>query len=105
MSRITTEHPGQILQALTRHRDSIRAFGARRLGLFGSQARGEATETSDLDFVVEFAPGTKTLDNYMDLKALLEDLFGRPVDLVVSEVIKPRLREAILRETIYASRL
>src|SRR5436305_8107094 len=95
----------QILQALAGHRDSIRAFGARRLGLFGSQARGEATATSDLDFVVEFAPGTKTLDNYMDLKAFLEDLFGRPVDLVVSEVIKPRLREAILRETIYASGL
>jgi predicted nucleotidyltransferase len=92
----------QILQALTRHRDSIRAFGARRLGLFGSQARGEATEVSDLDFLVEFEPGTKTFDNYMDLKEFLENLFGRPVDLVVSEVIKPRLREAILRETIYA---
>ena len=97
-----TSAANQILQALTLHRDSIRSFGARRLGLFGSQARGEATEVSDLDFLVEFEPGTKTFDNYMDLKAFLEDLFGRPVDLVVSEVIKPRLREAILRETIYA---
>jgi uncharacterized protein len=51
---------------------------------------------------VEFEPGAKTFDNYMDLKALLEDLFDRPVDLVVSNVIKPRLRDAILRETIYA---
>ncbi|MFY9826610.1 MAG: nucleotidyltransferase family protein [Thermoanaerobaculia bacterium] len=92
----------QILQALARHGSSIRALGARRLGLFGSQARGEATETSDLDFLVEFEPGAKTLDNYMDLKAFLEDLFGRPVDLVVSEVIKPRLRDAILRETVHA---
>jgi len=92
----------QILQALTRQGSSIRAFGARRLGLFGSQARGEATDSSDLDFVVDFEPGAKTFDNYMDLKAFLEDLFGQPVDLVISEVIKPRLREAILRETIYA---
>ncbi len=92
----------QILEALTAHGSSIRAFGARRLGLFGSQVRGEATGASDLDFVVEFAPGGKTFDNYMDLKAFLEDLFGKPVDLVISEVIKPRLREAILRETIYA---
>src|SRR3954452_8242994 len=97
-----TSAVNQILQALTPHRDSIRAFGARRLGLFGSQARGEATEASDLDFLVEFEPGTKTFDNYMDLKAFLEDLFGRPVDLVLSDVIKPRLRNAILRETIYA---
>ena len=92
----------QILQTLAGHRDAIRALGARRLGLFGSQARGEATDKSDLDFLVEFEPGAKTFDNYMDLKAFLEDLFSRPVDLVVSDVIKPRLREAILRETIYA---
>jgi predicted nucleotidyltransferase len=92
----------QILQTLTGQRDAIRGYGARRLGLFGSQARGEATGKSDLDFLVEFEPGAKTFDNYMDLKAFLEDLFDRPVDLVVSDVIKPRLREAILRETIYA---
>ena len=92
----------QILQTLTGHRDAIRGYGARRLGLFGSQARGEATGKSDLDFLVEFEPGAKTFDNYMDLKAFLEDLFDRPVDLVVSDVIKPRLRDAILRETVYA---
>lgn len=92
----------QILQTLAGHTETIRGYGARRLGLFGSQARGEATGKSDLDFLVEFEPGTKTFDNYMDLKAFLEDLFDRPVDLVVSDVIKPRLRDAILRETIYA---
>ena len=91
-----------ILQTLARHRETIRSFGARRLGLFGSYARAEATEKCDLDFVVEFEPGTKTFDNYMDLKAFLEELFARPVDLVISEVIKPRLRESILRETVYA---
>ena len=58
----------EILQTLARHRDSIQRFGARRLGLFGSQARGEAAEGSDLDFLVEFEPGTKSFDNYMDLK-------------------------------------
>ena len=51
---------------------------------------------------MEFESGAKTFDNYMDLKAFLEDLFDRPVDLVVSDVIKPRLRDSILRETIYA---
>jgi uncharacterized protein len=91
----------QILQTLSQHRDTIRSFGAQRLGLFGSQARGEATSESDLDFLVEFAPGAKTFDNYMDLKAFLEEIFSRRVDLVVSEVIKPRLRDTILRETVY----
>jgi len=91
----------QILQALTRHGGAIRAFGARRLGLFGSQAQWEATEISDLtsSWSSGRVPRPSTT---MDLKAFLEDLFGRPVDLVISEVIKPRLRVAILRETIYA---
>jgi uncharacterized protein len=92
----------EILRTLARHKDAIRAFGARRLGLFGSQARGEASGNSDLDFLVEFEPGAKTFDSYMDLKEFLEELFGRRVDLVVTEGLKPRLREGILRETVYA---
>ena len=72
----------------------------RRLGLFGSAARGEATDSSDLDFLVELEK--KTFDNYMDLKFFLEDLFGCKVDLVMKDALKPRLREPILKETIYA---
>jgi len=71
--------------------------------LFGSVARGEQTGGSDLDFVVEFE--TKSFDAYMDLKAFLEQLFGVEVDLVLSDVIKPRIRKAILSEAVYASGL
>ena len=78
----------------------IKGFGVRSLSLFGSCARGEQTPESDLDFVVEFE--RKSFDAYMDLKFLLEDLFGRPVDLVLSDGIKPRLRAAILGEAIHA---
>jgi predicted nucleotidyltransferase len=94
-----------ILETLVANREPIRSLGARRLGLFGSHARSEASPKSDLDFVVEFEPGAKSFDGYMDLKELLETLFDRPVDLVINEVIKPRLREKILAETIYASGL
>jgi uncharacterized protein len=95
----------QILATLTRHREPIRSLGVHRIGLFGSQARGDAHERSDLDFLVEFERGAKTFDNYMDLKALLEDLFNSPIDLVIAETLKPRLREGILRETVYAQGL
>ena len=93
----------EILRLIEKNREAIRRFGTRRLGLFGSYARGEATDRSDLDFVVEL--GTKSFDAYMDLKFFLEDLFRCPVDLVLIDTIKPRLRESILKETLYASGL
>ena len=89
----------QVLDILAKNRDAIRACGARRLGLFGSVARGEPDGDSDLDFVVELSP--KTFDAYMDVKFLLEDLFGRSVDLVLMGAIKPLLRERILSEAIH----
>jgi uncharacterized protein len=90
----------EILKILGQNREAIRGFGVRGLALFGSAARGEVGPASDLDFVVDFEK--KSFDSYMDLKAFLEHLFGRKVDLVVSEAIKPRLRSIILSEAVHA---
>ncbi|MEP6888587.1 MAG: nucleotidyltransferase family protein [Nitrospirales bacterium] len=89
-----------ILTLLESNRSTIKSYGVRRLGLFGSWAREEGTETSDLDFVVEFEQ--KSFDSYMDLKAFLEKLFDCRVDLVLENTIKPRLRSTILNETVHA---
>jgi predicted nucleotidyltransferase len=93
----------EILTKLEENRETIRGFGVRRLGIFGSYARGDQTEVSDMDFLVEFEK--KTFDNYMDLKFFLEALFGRPVDLVIADTVKPRLRKPIFEGTIYATGL
>ncbi len=93
----------EILQSLNENSEIIRGFGVRKLGLFGSYARGNEKEASDIDFLVEFEK--KTFDNYMDLKIFLERLFGCKVDLVIADVVKPRLRGPILEETIYAQGL
>lgn len=89
-----------ILKTLAEHGAEIRRLGVRSLGLFGSVVRGEATAASDLDFLVEFE--NPNFDGYMDLLEYLEELFGRPVDLVLANTIKPRLRESVLRETVHA---
>ena len=92
-----------IFDILEQNRERLRSFGVRQLGLFGSFARGENTESSDLDFLVEFE--TKSFDTYIGLKQFLEELFGRRVDLVLPNTIKPRLRNRILTETVYAQGL
>ena len=75
-------------------------YSVRRIGIFGSAARGEAREDSDLDVLVEMSE--PTFDRYMDLKFELEDAFGASVDLVLSDTIKERLRPIIEQEVVYA---
>lgn len=89
----------KIIQKIEENLDAIKRLGVQKLGLFGSYARGEGGRSSDLDFVVEFKE--KSFDVFMDLKAFLEKLFGRMVDLVLTNAIKPRLRRSILEETIH----
>jgi hypothetical protein len=93
----------EVLKILEVNREALRAQGVRSLGLFGSVARGDDTATSDLDFVVQF--DRKSFDNYMEVKAFLENLFGCRVDLVIESAIKPRLRTTILQEAVHAEGL
>jgi len=75
-------------------------YGVKNLYIFGSYVRGEQTPKSDIDILVEFEKGKKSFDNYMDLKFYLEDLFGKKVDLIIKEAVKPRLKKYIYEEAI-----
>ena len=90
----------EVFKKIEENHEALRRLGVKRLGLFGSAARGEAGAASDLDFVVEF--DHKSFDAYMDVKLLLERLFVCRVDLVLADSIKPRLRPIILKEVAYA---
>lgn len=92
-----------VLSVLDAHADELRRLGAKSLALFGSVARGEGSDSSDIDLLVELQP--KTFDSYMDVKLLLERILGRKVDLVLTDALKPRLRSVILAEAVHASRL
>ncbi len=90
----------EILRIIHENREAIAGLGVRRIGVFGSYARGDQTESSDIDLPVEFEK--KTFDAYMDLKDLLESLFGSSVDLVLSDAVKPQMRDSIMEEMVYA---
>lgn len=93
----------QIFTLLQHHQPDLRRLGVMRYGLFGSFAHGEPNEQSDVDMLVEFAPGKKTFDNFMALAFLLEDLFERKVDLLTPEAMSPYIGPHILREIEYAA--
>jgi len=76
-----------------------RRFSVRALSVFGSVARGEAAEGSDVDVLVAFKQKA-TFDLFMDLKFYLEELLGRGVDLVTDKAIRPQVRRAIDQEMI-----
>lgn len=90
-----------IMGALADHGAWIRSLGVRRIGIFGSFVRGEEREDSDIDVLIEFEEGRRSFDTYMDLKFFLEDLFGRHVDLVDQDTLKPGLAPYILRSVRY----
>ncbi len=88
------------LHLLHEHKEVIRQrFGVRRLSLFGSTARDDAHEKSDIDVLAEF-DGPATSDRYFGLQFYLEDLLGRPVDLVTDKALRPELRPYIEKEAI-----
>ncbi len=85
---------------LLQHVDEIRQrFKVRKLSVFGSVARDEATDESDIDILVEFDT-MSTFDNFMDLKFYLEDLLLIPVDLTTRKAIRSRILSEIQSEMV-----
>ena len=79
-----------------------RDFGITKLGLFGSYARNEQTEDSDIDLLVEFTPGTEALsEKKQKIKEAIQVEFQREVDLCREKYIKPYFRQQILNSVIY----
>ena len=75
----------------------LRRFGVKRASLFGSSARGEEEEESDIDIIVEFDVGKSLLD-LAGLKIELEETLGRKVDVLTYNSLHPLLRDRILKE-------
>lgn len=92
----------EILLLLREHRTEVEKFGVTSLAVFGSVARDEARDNSDVDVLVEFQT-PPTFRSYMGLKFFLEDLLGRSVDLVSRGALKPRVRPYVEREAVYVS--
>lgn len=94
----------QILTFLAQNKKLFRdRYHIIRIGLFGSYARGEQTTKSDVDLLVEFEENTQDLyDLKIQIKDFFKDNLGIKVDICREKYIKPRIKSAILKETVYA---
>jgi predicted nucleotidyltransferase len=92
ISELLKDKREAILQIAAKH-------GARNVRVFGSVARGEADDQSDIDFLVDMEPGRSLLD-LGGLLMDLQDLLGRNVDVVTERGLKPRIRERVLHEAV-----
>ena len=77
-------------------------FSVKNLSIFGSIARDESTENSDIDVLVVFNR-EGSFDLFMDLKFYLEDLVGVKIDLVTDKALRPQVRRAIEQELIHVA--
>jgi predicted nucleotidyltransferase len=93
----------EILQFLSQEKDQLEAkFRVSKIGLFGSYARGEETEESDIDIILEFLPQTENLSEIkFSLKELIAKEFGKNVDICREKYLKPYYRNQILKSAIY----
>lgn len=93
----------QIFRLLQSNSKYIRSFGIKRIGLFGSFAKNQQNENSDIDFIVEFEKDKKSYSSFIKLAFFLEELLGRKVDILTNNSLSPYLGPSILKETEYLS--
>ena len=85
-----------ILKILQKNQDILKKYRVRKIGLFGSYVRDEASKRSDIDLLVDFEE--KTFDNFIELAFELEKVFNRKVDLLTEEGVSPYILPYIKNE-------
>ena len=76
-------------------------FGVRRIGLFGSIIRNEASDKSDIDILVELDPASISYRKYLDFEIYLQSFFSRTIDIVTTDGLSPYIYPYISREVIW----
>lgn len=92
-----------ILAQLTDNLEEMQQrFSVRAISIFGSVARDDATDNSDVDLLVTF-DNKANFDVFMDLRFYLEELLGIGVDLVTDKALRPEIRQTIEQEIIHVT--
>ena len=89
----------EVLAIVKAHQVKLQELGVKSLDLFGSVARDEARQDSDVDFLVEFSKPVG-LFGFSRIRLYLEDILGCPVDLGTADTLREHLRKPVLEDAI-----
>jgi hypothetical protein len=94
----------QALQIIAANKEKLKDFSVKSLAIFGSVARDEATDASDIDILVEFEEDAHVgLFRFLDLKYFLEEKLGCTVDLGTPDSLRKELSAQVLKEAVHAA--
>ena len=97
-----TKQLTQNLETINHHLPALKEkYGVKRLAIFGSTARGEATKKSDIDIIVELTEPMGFF-KFIRLENELSKILGKRVDLTTKKALKPAIKKEILTEAVYA---
>jgi len=92
----------EILDYLRNHKSELnKKYGVSKIGLFGSYARNEQNNDSDIDIAIEIEKGKKNIHTFLALKREMEKVFNKKVDLGIESTLKPIAKKHIQKEIIY----
>lgn len=92
----------EVLATLKKQNSALNEFGVSSIALFGSFAREDAKDSSDIDILVEFNRPVGLFE-FARLKLYLEKILGREVDLVTPDALRKEMRDDILREAVHVT--
>jgi len=91
-----------ILSTIRTHKPEFSKYGVQNIGLFGSYIRGEQSNKSDIDILIDFEPDKENFDNYMAVYDLFEKLFkNEKVEIITKNGLSPYIGPKILNEVMY----
>jgi predicted nucleotidyltransferase len=94
----------EVLKIIAANKDGLKEYSVKSLAIFGSVARNEATDASDIDVLVEFEEGKPIgLFEFIRLMHFLQEILGCRVDLATPEALRKEMSEQILKEAIRAA--
>ena len=98
---INSKH--DIVNIIKSNQHKLLAFGATRIGLFGSYAKNTADDESDIDIFIEFEKGKKNFKNYTGAYLFLRELLQKDIDFITPESLSPYIGPHILKDLEYVS--